>query len=292
MGLAGSPGALHWGPGLGIEGGCELGNGMHRIEAAPKRKPSAAGPKPRLQTGVPGSQVGFSLLEVLVAFAILALSLGVLLDTLLPRHVHRTAVSGSYSRAAALARLGWPKVGVTMPLEEGRAPPGTDDGMAGARASSNSTPANSFPLHGPRDPLPRDGDGHLGERGAQRQLSLASLRLGDALQDAGLGAGGAGGNGCPGPAPSPRSQPRPPGLVRDEHGRPPVPAGSPCPGGFTLIELIIALALIALITLLLFSGLRLGARAWDGVDALSERHAELRTAPAPFSIRPCGSRGI
>ena len=48
--------------------------------------------------------------------------------------------------------------------------------------------------------------------------------------------------------------------------------------GFTLIELIIALALIALITLLLFSGLRLGARAWDGVDALSERHAELRSA--------------
>jgi general secretion pathway protein J len=48
--------------------------------------------------------------------------------------------------------------------------------------------------------------------------------------------------------------------------------------GFTLIELIIALALIALITLLLFSGLRLGARAWDGVDALAERHAELRSA--------------
>ena len=48
--------------------------------------------------------------------------------------------------------------------------------------------------------------------------------------------------------------------------------------GFTLIELIIALALIALITLLLFSGLRLGTRAWDGVDTVSERHAELRSA--------------
>jgi general secretion pathway protein J len=48
--------------------------------------------------------------------------------------------------------------------------------------------------------------------------------------------------------------------------------------GFTLIELIIALALIALITLLLFSGLRLGTRAWDGVDAVSERHADLRSA--------------
>jgi general secretion pathway protein J len=48
--------------------------------------------------------------------------------------------------------------------------------------------------------------------------------------------------------------------------------------GFTLIELIIALALVALITLLLFSGLRLGSRAWDGVDAVSERDAELRSA--------------
>ncbi len=48
--------------------------------------------------------------------------------------------------------------------------------------------------------------------------------------------------------------------------------------GFTLIELIIALALVALITLLLFSGLRLGGRAWDGVDAVAERNAELRSA--------------
>jgi general secretion pathway protein J len=48
--------------------------------------------------------------------------------------------------------------------------------------------------------------------------------------------------------------------------------------GFTLIELIIALALVALITVLLFSGLRLGSRAWDGVDTVAERNAELRGA--------------
>ncbi len=48
--------------------------------------------------------------------------------------------------------------------------------------------------------------------------------------------------------------------------------------GFTLIELIIALALVALITVLLFSGLRLGGRAWDGVDAVAERNAEVRSA--------------
>lgn len=50
------------------------------------------------------------------------------------------------------------------------------------------------------------------------------------------------------------------------------------PNGFTLIELIIALALVALITVLLFSGLRLGSRAWDGVDTVAERNAELRSA--------------
>lgn len=50
------------------------------------------------------------------------------------------------------------------------------------------------------------------------------------------------------------------------------------PKGFTLIELVIALALVALITVLLFSGLRLGSRAWDGVDRVAERNAELRSA--------------
>lgn len=48
--------------------------------------------------------------------------------------------------------------------------------------------------------------------------------------------------------------------------------------GFTLIELLIALALISLITLLLFSGLRLGSRAWEAIDAAVEQVGELRLA--------------
>jgi general secretion pathway protein J len=60
--------------------------------------------------------------------------------------------------------------------------------------------------------------------------------------------------------------------------RAPLPPLSLVAGGFTLIELIIALALVALITVLLFSGLRLGSRAWDGVDRVAERNAELRSA--------------
>ncbi len=48
--------------------------------------------------------------------------------------------------------------------------------------------------------------------------------------------------------------------------------------GFTLMELVIALALIGLITLLLFSGLRLGTRAWEGVETTAEQTAGSRIA--------------
>lgn len=45
-----------------------------------------------------------------------------------------------------------------------------------------------------------------------------------------------------------------------------------------MVELLIALSLIALINLLLFSGLRLGSRAWDTVETQADRHGELRIA--------------
>ncbi|MGB5735180.1 MAG: prepilin-type N-terminal cleavage/methylation domain-containing protein [Thiohalocapsa sp.] len=48
--------------------------------------------------------------------------------------------------------------------------------------------------------------------------------------------------------------------------------------GFTLVELLIALVLLTIITVLMFSGLRLGSRAWEGVDTVSERVSDLRVA--------------
>lgn len=46
--------------------------------------------------------------------------------------------------------------------------------------------------------------------------------------------------------------------------------------GFTLIEMVIALAIIGLISLLLFSGLRLGSRAWETVERVSGQISDLR----------------
>jgi general secretion pathway protein J len=44
------------------------------------------------------------------------------------------------------------------------------------------------------------------------------------------------------------------------------------------VELLIALAMVGLITLLLFSALRTGSRAWDSVDRVAERVGALRLA--------------
>ncbi len=46
--------------------------------------------------------------------------------------------------------------------------------------------------------------------------------------------------------------------------------------GFTLIEMVIALAIIGLISLLLFSGLRLGSRSWETVERVSSQISDLR----------------
>ncbi|MBK1641827.1 hypothetical protein CKO12_08085 [Chromatium okenii] len=63
-------------------------------------------------------QRGFSLLEVLVAFAILALTLGVLLN-IFSRASHSAILSTQYSQAAALAEAKLNAIGITTPLEAG-----------------------------------------------------------------------------------------------------------------------------------------------------------------------------
>jgi general secretion pathway protein J len=54
----------------------------------------------------------------------------------------------------------------------------------------------------------------------------------------------------------------------------------PCPAqaGFTLIELIIAITLVSLISLLIYSGLRLGTSTWEGVETRADETSALRMA--------------
>lgn len=58
-------------------------------------------------------------------------------------------------------------------------------------------------------------------------------------------------------------------------------------GGFTLLELIIAMTLLGLIVALLFGGLRFGARAWEAVDERSDESSELQVVQS-FMRRQLG----
>jgi general secretion pathway protein I len=77
----------------------------------------------------PRGQVGFSLIEVLVAFAILAISLGVLMQ-IFSRASLTTSASVQYSRAAALASSRLEAVGTAISLEPGAVTGEPEDGMA------------------------------------------------------------------------------------------------------------------------------------------------------------------
>ena len=84
-----------------------------------------ASPHPRPGRG----QGGFSLLEVVVALAILALCLGLLIQ-IFSRALSTTALSGAYSRATTLAQARLDDVGLDIPLEPGSYSGEPEDGIA------------------------------------------------------------------------------------------------------------------------------------------------------------------
>lgn len=135
-------------------------------------------------------QQGFSLIEVLVAFAILALSLGVLMQ-IFSRASLTTSASVQYSRAAALASARLEAVGTAIPLETGTVTGDSEDGMAW---EVNMVPAEGdvlaqleIPLEGglgfvsPATPYLVTA-GVLWKDGVRvRRLTLSTLRLGAPL---------------------------------------------------------------------------------------------------------------
>jgi len=64
-------------------------------------------------------QEGFSLLEILIAFSILALSLGILLN-IFSGGLRRTIVSEEYQKAVTIAQAKISAAGVEFPMDEGQ----------------------------------------------------------------------------------------------------------------------------------------------------------------------------
>ena len=130
---------------------------------------------------------GFSLLEVLVAFAILAVSLGVLMQ-IFSRATLTTLVAAQYSRAASLAEARLATVGSAIPLREGATSGEPEDGFAwelGIVQTQLTAEAPGASLTAPEPPVTpyRVTVSVLWRDGIRvRRLSLSTLRLGERQQ--------------------------------------------------------------------------------------------------------------
>lgn len=126
---------------------------------------------------------GFSLLEIMVAFAILALALGVLLQ-IFSGAMKATALSGDYSRAVAVAEARLQAVGADIPLAEGTYSGEPEQGIDWIVHIQPFEPplwAGDFPPLQPyRIRVVATWPGSGAGRG--RRVQLDSLRLGEALQ--------------------------------------------------------------------------------------------------------------
>lgn len=133
-------------------------------------------------------QGGFSLLEVVVAFAILALSLGILIQVF-SRALNATALSGDYSRAATLAEARLNAIGVDIPLEPGSYTSDPEDGLSWKVFIEPYAPDDDawepmFDAFLVTSVISWDEGG-----GKRRQVSLSSLRLAPSSEPPGLGSG-------------------------------------------------------------------------------------------------------
>lgn len=144
-----------------------------------------------LQPGRRLCQAGFSLLEVLIAFAILSITLGVLLQ-IFSRAMSTTSVSGSFARGAELAEATLARAGSEIPLEEGDSSGEAEAGYSWSLRMTQVDVTDVFLDQAPPvTPYRVTATAYWQDGSVERRFSLATLRLGEALETAGLGAGDA-----------------------------------------------------------------------------------------------------
>ena len=118
-------------------------------------------------------QRGFSLLEVLVAFAILALTLGVLMN-IFSGGLRNLGDGQQYTRAVLYAQSKLSEIGITQPFVPGEI---TGEFIGGYRWSARTTPVALSP--GSNLSLYQvDVTVKWGEGSAQRAVSLHTLKIG------------------------------------------------------------------------------------------------------------------
>jgi general secretion pathway protein I len=123
-------------------------------------------------------QAGFSLLEVLVAFAILSISLGVLMQ-IFSQASRTTLVSSQYSRAASLAEAKLNAVGSAIPLEEGTVSGDPENGIAWEINILQVELGEEFGAEPPATPYRVNATALWQDGGKVRSLTFSTLRLGE-----------------------------------------------------------------------------------------------------------------